>query len=118
MAGTRWVRLDVDYFQNPKILAAGRNGRDLHLASICWCGQQETDGHVPATSIPTIAHMAGLNARAASAAVAKVVAAGLWQQTEHDYYVKDYLEMNRSRAAIERERELWKQRARKKRGGR
>ena len=117
MAGTRWVRLDVDYFTNPKAVAAGANGRALHLASICWCGQQLTDGHVPATAVPTIAHLAGLGPRSAAAAVARLVAVGLWQQTGDDFYVKDFLEVNRSRAAVERERELWKQRAQAKRKG-
>ena len=50
MSGTRWVRLDADYFRNPKVLAAGRDGRDLHLASICWMeGKDQLDGLIPAS---------------------------------------------------------------------
>jgi hypothetical protein len=108
MAGTRWVRLDVDYFTNPKTVAAGLNGRALHLASIAWCGQQLTDGHIPAAAVATIAHLAGIPTRSVPGTVTRVVAAGLWQQTEHDFYVKDYLEVNPSKAKVEAERERWR----------
>lgn len=110
MAGPRWVRLDVDYFHNPKALAAGRNGRDLHLASICWVGSQLTDGHIPVAAVPSIAADAGLTVRQQKAAVERAVISGLWLPTQHDFYLKDFVEMNGSRADVERERELYRQR--------
>ena len=108
MAGPRWVRLDVDYFHNPKALVAGRDGRDLHLASICWVGRYLTDGHIPADAVRAIAADAGV--RNISPAVERVTAAGLWLPTEHDFYLKDFVEMNGSRADVEREREMYRQR--------
>lgn len=114
MGGTRWIRLDVDYFTNPKTVAAGPDGRSLHLASICWVGQHLTDGHIPAAVIPTLCGQAGVPRRS----VDKVVAAGLWLPTEHDFYVKDYLELNDSRAKTEQTREKWRQRQRESRNNR
>ena len=108
----RWVRLDVDYFSHPRAIAAGRDGRALHLASICWCGSQLTDGHIPAGAVPTLCQMAGVS----RTAVGKVVAAGLWQPTDgHDFYVKDYLDRNPSKGEVEQEREGWRFRQQRKR---
>lgn len=110
MAGQRWVRLDVDYFRNPKILAAGRDGRDLHLASICWVGQQLTDGIIPAQAVPTIVHDAGVTRRAIDLAIE----AGLWVPNGGaSFELHDYLEVNPSRAEYERDREQYLARQRR-----
>lgn len=114
MAGPRWVRLDVDYFDNPKVLAAGRDGRDLHLASICWVGAQVTDGAIPAQVVPTLMRDAGVPRRA----IELVVAAGLWiPNGSSSFELHDYLEMgNPSRASVERERQRWRESKRRRRG--
>lgn len=109
MAGTRWVRLDVDYFRNRKALAAGRDGRDLHLASICWVGGQLTDGHIPSTALPTILGDAGVR----SSAVNRVVAAGLWVPNGDGFHLHDYVEMNGTRAEVEQERAAYLDRQRR-----
>jgi len=111
MAGSRWVKLDVDYFANPKALAAGRNGRDLHLASICWVARYLTDGFVPADAVKSIAADAGLNGP--RDAVDRVVSAGLWIPNGHGYDIKDYVETNGSRADVERARDLYRIRQRR-----
>lgn len=114
MAGPRWVRLDVDYFHNPKALAAGRDGRDLHLASICWVGRYLTDGHIPADAVPAIASDAGVSPRAVARAVDRITASGLWLPTDGaDFYLKDFTEMNGTRTDVERERDSWRERQRR-----
>jgi hypothetical protein len=114
MAGTRWVRLDVDYFGNPKTLAAGRDGRDLHLASICWTARFLTDGRIPASAVASIAAEAGVTRRAADL----VVAAGLWTPNGDGYVLHDFVEMNGSRSAVELDRERWRERQRRYRASR
>jgi hypothetical protein len=114
MAGVRWVRLDVDYFTNPKALAAGPGGRGLHLASICWAGSQLTDGHVPEAAVPLILHAAGTNRRAVSA----VVDAGLWIPNGDGFILHDFVEMNGSKADVEAERERWREKQRRARARR
>jgi hypothetical protein len=115
MAGTRWVRLDVDYFRNPKTLAAGRDGRDLHLASICWVGAQLTDGVIPGAAVPMICRDAGVDGQA----VGLAVAAGLWTPNGGaSYELHDFINMNGSRADVEREREAWRERQRRARASR
>jgi hypothetical protein len=108
MAGTRWVRLDVDYFHNPKVLAAGRDGRDLHLASICWAQRYLTDGHIPAEAIEVIAHDAGLNGRSTAVAVERTASSGLWLPDGGSFFLKDFVAMNGARVDVEREREQWR----------
>jgi hypothetical protein len=110
MASQRWVRLDVDYFRNPKALVAGRDGRDLHLASICWVGAQLTDGLIPAEVVPSILQDAGVGRRAVDLAVA----AGLWVPNGNaSFELHDFVAMNGTRADVEHERELYRERQRR-----
>lgn len=114
MAGSRWVRLDVDYFDNPKVLAAGRDGRDLHLASICWVGRQLSDGVIPTQAVPSLVRDAGVR----PSAIQLVVAAGLWTPNGGSSFdLHDYLEFgNPTRESVERERERWRDVKRRRRG--
>lgn len=95
MAGTaRWVKLDVDYFRNPKARAAGRTGRALHLASIAYSGSQLTDGRISADTLAVILAEAGVPPRA----VRLVVAAGLWvPDASGGFQVHDFTETNGTR---------------------
>jgi hypothetical protein len=109
------VQLDVDRFRNPKTLAAGRDGRDLHLASICWVAAQLTDGNIPAQAVPAICYDAGVD----QAAVGLAVGAGLWiPNGGTSYELHDFVNMNGSRADVEREREAWRERQRRARSRR
>lgn len=104
MAGSRWVRLDADYFSNQKVLAAGRNARDLHLASMCWMGRHENDGLIPEAVVESIAAEAGLSWRTTPGAVDAAVRAGLWIPLGLGFELKDWLELNPSHAQRERDR--------------
>jgi hypothetical protein len=100
------VKLDVDYFRNPKARAAGRDGRALHLASICHAGAQLTDGYLPDAGLSVLLAEAEVSRRA----VSLVVDAGLWVPNGSGWVLHDYVEMNGSRhealsrIAIERDR--------------
>lgn len=113
MAGD-WVRLDADYFSNPKVLAAGRDGAALHLASICWCAMHETDGRVPKVALPTIMSWAGVHRRAVDAAMA----AGLWVANGDGFVVHDFDVMNGSQSQAHRQRQQWRERQRRSRESR
>lgn len=49
--GLPWIRLDTDFFHNPKILRLLATGKHravtVHLAAMCWTGQQGMGGFVP-----------------------------------------------------------------------
>lgn len=107
-SGYRWVRLDADYFTHPKVLAAGRDARDLHLASLCWVSRQLTDGHIPPEAISSIALEAGLTRRQQAPAIERAETAGLWLPNGYGFDLHGYLERNPSRDKVEQEREQWK----------
>ena len=111
MAGARWVRLDVDYFQNPKALDAGPLGRAAHLASICWVGRFVTDGVIPARAVPTILHEAG----APKTTPELLISAGLWiPNGGSTFQLHDYLEIgNPSREQIQHDRQQYLERQRR-----
>lgn len=104
MTSDRWVAIDVDYFRNPKVRAAGATGRTLHLASICYAGARRTDGHISSDDLGYVL----LDAQAPRRAVEAVIAAGLWVPNGDGWNVHDFLVWQESKqeglAAIERAR--------------
>jgi hypothetical protein len=114
MAGPRWCKLDVDYFANPKSARAGRDGRLLHLAAICYCASQETDGHITAEIVPVLLRQAGVS----KGAVARLVHVGLLVPVGDGFEVHDYLAMQDSRATIELRRKRKAERMKKWRADR
>ena len=71
-----WIKLDDGFFMHPKALAAGRDGRDVYLAALCWSAAQETDGVIPALALPVIAMIAGVTDT--DQAASRLVEVGLW----------------------------------------
>lgn len=106
MAGTQWVRLDVGYLRNPKVLAVGRDGAVVHLAAILYLGEHRIDsGLLPPEALDLVVHAAGV--RRPEPVVAALVKAGLWHpRSSGGYLVHDYSETNgaASEAAAARER--------------
>jgi hypothetical protein len=112
MSGERWVRIDCDYLSNPKVLAAGRDARDLHLASILYVGQHELDGLIPAQAVPQLVRALGVRPHVIEA----LTAAGLWVPNGGaTFELPGYLERNPSKETRERERVRWRENKRRQR---
>lgn len=99
---TTWIRLDGDFYRNPKLAVRSRDARWLYLASIGYCGEQETDGLIPRGVLfqlaPDLAEE-GVLLEAAAELLADVGGLGvLWEEDPAGYRVHDYLEKNPSRA--------------------
>ncbi len=90
-----WVKLDDAFFDNVKVIRAGRDARDLYLAGLCFCARQLTDGFIPEGQVPRLAADASVEGGAALAA--KLVDVGLWTVADGGYEVHDYLVYNPSR---------------------
>lgn len=89
MAGPMWVRLDVGYFTNPKILRAGTDGALLHMAAICYLGAHELDyGVLPAEAVGTLAE--SVRVRRPDVVIAVLVKHGLWHEHDRDWLIHDY----------------------------
>lgn len=105
------MRLDDGFFRHPKARAAGRDGRQLFLAGLCWASANLTDGMIPKLSLPLVAAEAEVRASVAE----KLTAAGLWIDHGDRYEIHAYLERNRSREQVEAEREAATERQRRAR---
>ena len=100
MAGTRWVRLDVEYFGNPKTSGLSPVAQTLHLASIFWAGAHLTDGHIPTHIVSHLRSQTG----ARRSHVDALVTSHLWVPVSSGYLIHDYLAMQDSRLKVESRR--------------
>lgn len=104
-----WVKLDDQWMDHPKIIEAGRDARDMWLASITWCAKHLTDGFFPANLIPQLAVMAGADVANCQEFASRLLALCLWDATDNGYMVHDYLEYNPSRETVISTREARKE---------
>jgi hypothetical protein len=110
-----WVKLDDGFFRHPKVVRAGRDGRALYLAGLCWCSSQLSNGVTPAELLPLLAFDAGVPLDDAAVAADRLVEVGLWERVPEGWKVHDYEEHQRTREQVEHERELNRKRQQKKR---
>jgi len=108
VSGERWVRLDVGYLTNPKIVAVGRDGLLLHLASILWCADHETDGAVPKALLPYLGALAGVKSPVRVAN--RLGDVGLYVPNGDGWHLHDFERMNGSESEAEVQRIKWRQR--------
>lgn len=104
-----WAPVDIGYLENPKmigVLLASGNATLMHLASILYCAQHLTDGHVA----PAVARMKA-GGKGTDEDVTLLLNAGLWHEQGHDcedcpqpskgfVYVHNFLEHNRTAAKV------------------
>lgn len=92
-----WVKLDDQFFRHTKSTAAGKDGRALFLAGLCYCASQLTDGHISKTALMLVAAEAGVKHTVAKT----LVDVGLWDDDgHHGYWVHDFLEYNPSATEV------------------
>lgn len=92
----QWTPLSVDLFRDPKVRKAGRDAALLFVASLCYCQDQLTDGHIPADHLAVLAAEAWTKPGAAKA----LVAHGLWVEDNGGYLVARWGEWNRPAAEV------------------
>lgn len=99
-----WIKLDDQWMDNPKIVEAGRDGRDMWLASITYCAKHLTDGYFHKNLLPMLAVMAGVDVAKCQQFARTLLDVGLWEAREDSYYVHDYLDYNPSKEQTESNR--------------
>lgn len=103
------VQLDVDYYDDPKIIDAGEKAELLYVRSLAFCKKNwrangyMSDGQVARAVAPGLP---GLQAR-----IKSLVATGLWERVDDDlfghgkgYVVSAWLKRNPSADEIEHKR--------------
>lgn len=118
MAGTRWVRINLDYLRNPKVREVSSQAVLLHLASILWTADQVKDGYLPGHILSDLAHMARMTTPAATKRADELVKAGLWDVNDAGWHVHGFDELNghAMRSAVEAKRSAWRERQQRHRG--
>lgn len=76
MAGTLFIKLDVNYADDPKIIEVGEKSEILYVRSLCLAKRIMSDGFIADAHLPRFG-LSGVNARAR-----KLVAAGLWTRDD------------------------------------
>lgn len=92
-----WIKLDDQWMDHPKIIAAGRDARDMWLASLTYCSKHLTDGYFNKKLLPSLAVMAGLDVANCQDFASVLLEVGLWDATDNGYTVHDYLVYNPSK---------------------
>lgn len=81
-----WVKLDDQFFINPKARAAGLEGRAMFLAGLCYCSANRTQGLIITEAVPLVAVMADVDPSAVDALCRE----NLWRSRPEGYEVVDY----------------------------
>ncbi len=89
-----WVKLDDQFPDHPKVIAAGPQAGWLYICGICYSARYLTDGFVPASVVPRL-----MNANTTKL-IERLVAVGLWEVTEDGYHIHDYLAYNPRREDV------------------
>lgn len=90
-----WAKVDYGFFRNPKVVVVSKDARCLYIAGLCYCGENLTDGRIPASAVRILA--AEVEARNPKAIANELVRAGLWNSSnDAEFLINDYLEFNES----------------------
>lgn len=97
-----WVRIDDQFPDHPKIVAAGPAAAWLHVTALCYCNRLLTNGFIPADQVPRLVP-------GASKLIDRLVNARLWHRTTRDgvdgYEIHDFLKYQPSRDEVLAERQ-------------
>lgn len=96
-----WVKWDVDFFDDPKIRAAGKDGAWLFAAALLYAKKQLTDGYIPEGQVPVLAAQSWAHPRGAKALVRE----GLWIEVEGGYQIARWGEWHQPAEVVEQARE-------------
>ncbi len=99
MAGL-FIKLDVDFWDHPKIVTAGVMAGVLYQRMSMYCMQHTTDGYVPAAQLPRFALPATAKLTAA------LVSVGLIERADGGWLVPGYVERYPTAAELERKRQV------------
>lgn len=91
-----WVKLSDTFAEDPRLEDAGADALALHVAALCYCARQLTDGRVPTKAARRL-----WSVDDPAATIARLVDVGLWRELDDGYELVDYLVDQRSREHVE-----------------
>jgi len=96
-----WARLDDNFPDHPKIVAAGPICELIQVRAICYCCRYLTDGFLPLAIIPTLL----VRLDGAMDWPEEMVMAGLWDRVAGGYRCHDFLDYNPTKKSVLSHRE-------------
>jgi hypothetical protein len=90
-----WFKVDDNLALHTKVLRAGNEAIGMWVRAGSWSAQQLTDGHIPREIVAILG---------GDKVAARLVAVGLWHETEGGYDFHEWSERQPSRQKVERER--------------
>lgn len=103
-----WVRVRCDLARHPRVEGLTHKARWLYVVGLLEAGETRSDGELRPARLRAVLLEAGCTRRHA----VELVAAGLWVELDGGgVTIRDYLEHQRSRTEIERDREANRERA-------
>lgn len=110
MAGSRWVKLDTDYPDNPKITGLSHAAFRLHVTLIAYCAKELTDGHITAHGAHVCTARATVGRKVVHQTWHELHTAGLIEPCDDGWMLHDFLAMNPQleRSVVEARRKKWR----------
>jgi hypothetical protein len=102
-----WVRLADDFYDHPKVIAAGAPAGWLWACSLAYANRYLTDGFIPSAVVRRL-----VDADDPQRLAARLVDCGLWERADGGYQIHDFAEYQPSSDAVRAERERNAERAR------
>jgi hypothetical protein len=128
-----WIRIEDDFYDNGKIIAAGAHGVAVWIAAMGWCNRNLTDGMIPVIRSRQLVDFTGITVMngmsnqegvaCADHAVQTLIGVELFHEAGHDcpdcvqpplgsYVIHDYLKYQPSRQQVEAKAEANRERVR------
>lgn len=101
MAGLKWIRIDTQMFENPKLLYLKEDKQFraivVHLEGMAYSGRHALAGYIPKAALRIIG--------ATAADARRLVEAGLWNPAPGGWEIHDWAEHQLSAEDMEKRRE-------------
>lgn len=101
MAGLKWIRIDTQMFENPKLLYLKEDKKFraivVHLEGMAYSGRHALAGYIPKAALRIIG--------ASTADANHLVDAGLWDTAPGGWQIHDWAEHQMSAEDMEKRRE-------------
>ena len=96
-----WLRIDDGFVEHERIDPLTDRSFRLHVAALCHCARNLTDGYVSDKNVKVLRVRAN---NATAKHVAELVDAGVWVPVEDGYVIRDYLDYNPPADKVREER--------------
>lgn len=109
-----WAKIDHGFFRHPKVVSIGKDAKFMYIAALCYCGENMTDGVIPAAALRLLG--AELDIKNPARAARELADSGLWKaRNDGGFEVNDYLDYNESSSERKAKQEAAKERMQRSR---